>query len=123
MNIVIWVVQLLLGLAFVLAGFMKATQPREKATERMPWVEDYSGPQVKLIGVVEVLGGLGVILPAWTGIAPILTPLAATGLAVVMVLASLVHVRRKELNALPVNAVLFALAAFVAITRFGPYSY
>jgi uncharacterized membrane protein YphA (DoxX/SURF4 family) len=123
MNIVIWVVQILLGLAFILAGIMKASQPREKLTERMTWVEDYSGPQVKLIGVVEVLGGLGLILPAWTGIAPILTPLAATGLAIVMVLAGLVHVRRKEFNGLPVNAVLFALAAFVAITRFGPYSY
>ena len=123
MNIVIWVVQLLLGLAFVLAGFMKATQPREKATERMPWVEDYSGPQVKLIGVVEVLGGLGVILPAWTGIAPILTPIAATGLAITMVLAGLVHLRRNEANRLPINIVLFVLAAFVAITRFGPYAY
>jgi uncharacterized membrane protein YphA (DoxX/SURF4 family) len=123
MNVVIWVVQILLGLAFVLAGIMKASQPREKLSGRLTWVEDYSGPQVKLIGVVEFLGGLGVILPAWTGIAPILTPLAATGLAIVMVLATLVHVRRKELNALPVNVVLFALAAFVAITRFGPYSY
>lgn len=123
MNIVIWVVQILLGLAFTFAGAMKASQPREKLAEKMPWVEDYSGPQVKLVGAVEVLGGLGLILPAWTGIAPILTPLAATGLAIVMVLAGLVHVRRKELNALPINVVLFALAAFVAITRFGPYSY
>ena len=70
MNVVIWVVQVALGLAFILAGFMKATQPREKLTERMTWVEDYSGPQVKLIGSIEVLGGLGLILPAWTGIGP-----------------------------------------------------
>ena len=123
MNVVIWIVQIVLGLAFILAGVMKATQPREKLQTQMTWVEDYSGQQVKLIGVIELLGGLGLILPAWTGIAPILTPLAATGLAIVMVLATLVHVRRKELNALPVNVVLFALAAFVAITRFGPYSY
>jgi uncharacterized membrane protein YphA (DoxX/SURF4 family) len=122
-NVAIWIVQVLLGLAFILAGVTKASQPREKLTERMAWVEDYSGPQVKLIGVVEFLGGIGVILPAWTGIAPILTPLAATGLAIVMVLATVVHVRRKEFKGLPVNAVLFALAAFVAITRFGPYSY
>ncbi len=77
----------------------------------------------KLIGVIELLGGLGMILPARTGIAPILTPLAATGLAITMVLAGLVHLRRKEANRRPVNIVLFALAAFVAITRFDPYSY
>jgi uncharacterized membrane protein YphA (DoxX/SURF4 family) len=123
MNVVIWIVQIVLGLAFILAGFMKSTQPREKLTAQMTWVEDYSGQQVKLIGVVEILGGLGLILPAWTGIAPILTPIAATGLAIVMVLAALVHVRRKEVNRTPINAVLFALAAFIAITRFGPYSY
>jgi uncharacterized membrane protein YphA (DoxX/SURF4 family) len=123
MNVVIWIVQIVLGLAFILAGFMKSTQPREKLSAQMTWVEDYSGQQVKLIGIVEVLGGLGLILPAWTGIAPILTPLAATGLAIVMVLAAVVHVRRKETNRTPVNAVLFALAVFVAITRFGPYSY
>ena len=123
MNVVIWIVQIVLGLAFILAGFMKSTQPREKLTAQMTWVEDYSGQQVKLIGVVEILGGLGLILPAWTGIAPILTPIAATGLAIVMVLAALVHVRRKEVNRTPVNAILFALAIFVAITRFGPYSY
>jgi uncharacterized membrane protein YphA (DoxX/SURF4 family) len=123
MNVAIWIVQIVLGLGFILAGVMKSTQPREKLTKNMTWVEDYSGPQVKLIGVIEFLGGLGVILPAWTGIAPILTPIAATGLAITMVLAALVHVRRKEVNRLPVNVVLFALAAFVAITRFGPYSY
>ena len=123
MNVVIWVVQILLGLAFIGAGLMKATQPREKLSTNMGWVDDYSASQIKLIGTVEVLGGVGLILPAWTGIAPILTPLAATGLAITMVLAALVHVRRKELRALPVNAVLFALAAFVAIARFGPYSY
>jgi uncharacterized membrane protein YphA (DoxX/SURF4 family) len=123
MNVLIWIVQIVLGLAFILAGFMKATQPPEKLAKNMTWVEDYSGPQVKLIGVTEMLGGLGVILPAWTGIAPILTPIAATGLAIVMVLGALVHLRRKEAKAVPVNAVLFALAAFVAITRFGPFSY
>jgi uncharacterized membrane protein YphA (DoxX/SURF4 family) len=123
MNVVIWIVQVVLGLGFIMAGSMKSTQPREKLQKNMTWVEDYSGPQVRLIGVIEVLGGLGVILPAWTGIAPILTPIAATGLAITMVLAGLVHVRRKESNRLPVNVVLFALAVFVAITRFGPYSY
>ena len=122
MNVVVWVVQALLGLAFLGSGTVKATQPRKKLQAQMPYVEDFTDGQVKAIGVVEILGGLGVILPAWTGIAPILTPIAATGLAIVMVVAALVHVRRKEVQAIPINTVLFALAAFVAITRFGPYS-
>jgi hypothetical protein len=58
------------------------------------------------------------ILPAVTGIAPVLVPLAATGLAIVMVLASIVHLRRGEAKVLPVNIVLFLLAAFVAVGRF-----
>ena len=63
------------------------------------------------------------ILPAWTGIAPILTPIAATGLALTMVLAATVHFRRKEYQMIGVNATLFAFAAFVAVMRFGPYAY
>ena len=64
MNAIIWVVQILLGLAFIGAGLMKATQPREKLSTNMGWVDDYSSSQVKLIGTVEVLGGVGLILPA-----------------------------------------------------------
>ncbi|MEU1389147.1 MULTISPECIES: DoxX family protein [unclassified Nonomuraea] len=71
----------------------------------------------------DVLGrkALGLILPAVTGVAPALTPLAAAGLAVVMVLAALAHVRREEPGAIAVNAILFLLAAFVAWGRFGPH--
>jgi uncharacterized membrane protein YphA (DoxX/SURF4 family) len=122
-NIVVWVVQVLLAIAFAFSGFMKMTQPEAKLIERMPYVEDFPGIRIKLIGAVEVLGALGLVLPAWTGIAPILTPIAAAGFCVHMLLAAVVHIRRKEFNALPINAVLFVLALFVAIMRFGPYSY
>jgi uncharacterized membrane protein YphA (DoxX/SURF4 family) len=123
MNVVLWIVASLLAAAFFAAGLMKATQPKAKLAANMSWVEDYSDAQVKAIGLVEILGAVGLVLPAATGIATILTPLAATGLAVTMVLAALVHVRRNETKALPVNVVLFVLAAFVAIMRFGPYSF
>jgi uncharacterized membrane protein len=122
-NVVIWIVQILLAVAFAFSGITKITQPDEKLIKQMPYVEDFRGIRIKLIGAVEVLGALGLILPAWTGIAPILTAVAATGLAIHMVLAAIVHIRRKEFNALPINAVLFVLAAFVAIMRFGPYAY
>ncbi|MEU8384263.1 DoxX family protein [Streptosporangium sp. NPDC048865] len=123
MNIALWVVQGLLAAAFFLAGLIKATRPRTSLSGQMPWVEDFSDGQVKIIGILEVLAGLGLILPAVTGILPILTPIAATGLVITMIAAIFVHLRRKEYPGIVVNVVLLALAAFVAWGRFGPYSF
>ncbi|MEU8397939.1 DoxX family protein [Nonomuraea sp. NPDC048892] len=123
MNIALWIVQVALGAMFFMAGVMKATQPKEKLAPRLPWVDDFSAGTIRFIGVAEVAGGLGLILPAVTGIAPVLTPLAAAGLALTMVLAAVVHVRRKEPSGIAVNAVLFLLTAFVAWGRFGPYAF
>jgi uncharacterized membrane protein len=123
MNVVLWIVQGLLAAMFAMAGVMKSTQPKDKLAGRLPWVEDFSPATVRFIGVVELAAALGLILPAVTGIAPILTPLAATGLAVVMVLAAITHARRTEPSGIAFNAVLFALAVVVAWGRFGPYSF
>lgn len=122
MNVALWIIAGVLALLFFFSGTMKATQPVEKLAEKMGWVNDYSPGMVKLIGISEVAGALGLILPAALDIAPILTPLAATGLAAIMIPAAAVHLRRGETNAVPVNVVLFALAAFVAVMRFGPYA-
>ncbi|MFG1965504.1 DoxX family protein [Nonomuraea sp. NPDC049028] len=116
MNVVLWVLQILLAAAFLVGGFLKATQPKEKFQARMGWVNDFSQAQVRGIGVVEVLGALGLVLPWATGIAPILTPLAAVGLAITMIVAAQVHRRRKESFA--VNLVLLAIAVIVAVGRF-----
>ena len=121
MNVVLWILQAVLALAFAMAGFMKLTQPKDKLVSRLPWVEDFSPTTVKLIGTAELAAAIGLILPAATGIAPVLTPLAATGLAVLMVLAAITHARRKEPGAIAVNAALLILAAVVAWGRFGPY--
>jgi uncharacterized membrane protein len=124
MNVALWIVAGLLALAFLAAGLMKLSTPKEKLAERMAWVNDYSAGQVKAIGAVEVLGAIGLILPAVTGIAPVLVPLAAAGLAIVMVLAAIMHLRRGDGAAAVVpNIVLFALAVFVAWGRFGPYAF
>ena len=123
MNVFLWIVQSILAAMFVMAGLMKSTQPKEKLAPKLPWVADFSAGTVRFVGVVELLGGLGLILPAATGIAPVLTPTAATGLAVVMVLAAATHVRRREPSAVAFNAVLFVLAAVVAWGRFGPYGW
>jgi uncharacterized membrane protein YphA (DoxX/SURF4 family) len=123
MNKFLWILQILLALAFLGAGTMKLSMPKKKLRERMAYVDDFSDATVKSIGAVEVLGALGLVLPAATGIAPILTPLAATGLAIVMILAAVVHVRRGEAKQTPVNVVLFLIAAVIAWGRFGPYHF
>lgn len=123
MNIFLWILQIVLAGMFGFAGLMKATQPREKLLANMPWVDDFSDNTVKFIGVMELLAAIGLILPAATGIAPVLTPLAASGLAVIMVLAAITHLRRNEPRNAAMNAVLLVVAVMIAWGRFGPYSF
>lgn len=124
MNIVLWVVAVVLALAFLAAGGMKLGRPKAALAESgLGWVEDFSPGAIKAIGALEVLGALGLVLPAVTGIAPVLVPLAATGLALTMVGAAVVHGRRGESQMIAVNVVLLALAAFVAWGRFGPSAF
>ncbi|ADJ46388.1 DoxX family protein [Amycolatopsis mediterranei S699] len=120
MNVVLWIAAGLLAVMYLFAGGMKLATPREKLLENpnMGWTADFSAAAVKGIGAVEVLGALGLILPRALDIAPVLTPLAATGLVLVQAGAIVVHARRKETKALPMNVVLLLLAAFVAVGRF-----
>ena len=96
MNIVAWVLQIVLAVLFLGAGGTKLTQPKEKLQPKMGWVEPVEPRNVKLLAAAEILGALGLVLPWATGIAKVLTPLAAVGLAIVMAGAVIVHVRRKE---------------------------
>ena len=64
MNTALWIVQALLAIAFLMAGAMKTFQPKEKLAEKMGWVEDFSQGQIRTIGILEILGALGLILPA-----------------------------------------------------------
>jgi len=118
MNVALWIVAGLLAAAFLAAGAMKLSQPREKIAASMGWAEDFSAGTIKMIGAFEVLGAIGLILPALVGVAPVLVPLAAVGLAVIMVGAIVTHLRRKETQPVLVNVVLLALAVFVAVGRF-----
>ncbi|TDV42246.1 DoxX family protein [Actinophytocola oryzae] len=124
MNVVLWIIAGVLAAAFLGAGFMKVARSREDlAKAGMAWTEDFSPGMVKFIGVVEILGAIGLILPALLDIAPVLVPIAALGLAVTMVGAVIVHVRRKETKTMAPAVVLLILSAVVAILRFGPYSF
>ena len=118
MGIALWAVQVLVAAAFLGAGATKLSQPKEKLVKNMAWVEDFSQQTVRLIGAVEVLGAIGIVVPALTGILPWLTPLAALGLVLTMIGAALTHLRRTEYGSIAMNAVLLVLAAFVVYGRF-----
>ena len=124
MNVVLWIIAALLAVAFLGSGAMKLLRTKEQLKAAgMGWVEDWSPGAIRLIGGLEVLAAIGLILPAALGIAPILVPLAATGLAVIMVGAIVVHARRKENPMVIGNLVLLALTVVLAWGRFGPYSF
>jgi hypothetical protein len=120
LNIALWTAQGLLAFVYLVAGGLKVIRSREQlvATGRLDWMKDSSDTAVKALGAIEVLGALGMILPEATGIARILTPIAAVGLVVVQVGALRVHLTRNERQPLPVNVILLLLAALVAIGRF-----
>jgi uncharacterized membrane protein YphA (DoxX/SURF4 family) len=123
-NVVLWVVAGLLAAAFLAAGVMKLTQPRERlAASGLAWTEDFSAGQLWAIGALELAAANGLVVPAAIDVAPVLVPLAALGLALMMIGAAVVHLRRSEASMLPVNAVFLGLAAVVAWGRFGPYSF
>jgi putative oxidoreductase len=117
LNFWLWAAAALLAGLYLMAGVMKATQPLDKLTAQMKWPAQY--PRLtRFVGVAEVLGAVGLILPLLTGILAWLTPLAALCLVLVQVLAIGFHLMRKEPQVLPVNLVLLALAGFVAWGRF-----
>jgi hypothetical protein len=124
MNLALWIVAIVLAAVFAGSGIMKQFVPKDKlVTSGQGWAQDVSPTSIRLIGLAEVLGAIGLVLPAAVHIVPILVPLAAVGLALVMAGAAAVHARRKEAPMVGVNAVLLVLAVVVAWGRFGPYSF
>ena len=125
MNTALWIIAGLLATVFLLAGANKLFIPREKLAKAPGggWVLDFSAGFVKALGAVEILGAVGLILPAVLDIAPVLVPLAATGLATIMVGAAIVEFRRREFRHVLLNLTYLALLVFVVWGRFGPESF
>ena len=118
MDIALWIVQILLAVIFLLTGFMKLSRSKEAVVAGgMHAMESYTPSSIRLIGLLEILGALGLILPSLTGILPWLTPLAAIGLALTMVGALITHASRREYPNMIVNLILLSLALFVAYGR------
>lgn len=118
LNISLWIAQGLLAIMFTMAGAMKCTQPIEELGKSLPWVNEVSAGLVRFIGISELLGGIGILLPSLLRIKPVLTPLSAIGLAVVMVLAFGYHIIKAEYNVLGMNILLAFIALFVAWGRY-----
>ena len=118
MNVVLWVLQVVLGVYFVAVGVIHFTLP-QGLPPMMAWMYELPAPAHYLSGSAEILGGLGLILPGLFRVRPQLTPLAAIGLASVMVLATIWHITRGEPANVISNLVLAGLVALIAYGRRG----
>lgn len=124
MNITLWIIAGLLAVVFVFSGAMKLAQRKQKlVASGMGALEPFSPGAVKALGAFEVLAAVGLILPAALDIAPVLVPLAAVGVALVMVGAIITHLRRHETPGVVMTLTLLALAVLVSWGRFGPQSF
>lgn len=120
MNIVLWVLAGLLAVVFATSGTSKLLGSRERLIERTPYVTDFPHPTVRGIGALEVLGAIGLILPGLLNVAPFLVAFAAAGLAITMVFAVMVHVRRGDgWGAAAPAIVLGVVCVVVSWMRFG----
>jgi uncharacterized membrane protein YphA (DoxX/SURF4 family) len=126
MNVALWIVTGLLAAAYLLGGAFKVIAPKDRIAavgHSAHWVEDFDAGGVKAIGALEVLAALGLILPAVLDVAPVLVPLAALGLVLIMIGAAITRIRRQEFVLMTVDLVYLLLAGFVMWGRFGPESF
>lgn len=120
LNIELWTCQIFLSLLFAYSGATKSLKSKKELVAiGQAAVEDLPLWLIRFIGIAEILGVIGIILPWLTGILPLLTPAAAVGFAIIMILASILHFRRNEKRTTLVNLFLLLLCAFVAYGRSG----
>lgn len=117
MNAVLWLLQILLALVFLALGLLMVTRSRERLMRVAGWVEDFPEPVVTAIGVLELLGAVGILLPAVLGVGTAVVPVAALGLAVLLVGAIVTHLLRGEQDDVAAPVVLLIAAAVVAAGR------
>ena len=117
LNIALWVLQVLIGAFFVMVGYSHALMPFDQIAKEATWMNDMPRWLSLFIGYAEIAGGLGLVIPAATRIAPWLTPLAALGLATIMILAIPFHILKGEASVIGTHALIAALGLFVAWGR------
>ncbi|GGD75461.1 hypothetical protein GCM10011514_44230 [Emticicia aquatilis] len=116
LTIALWVVQGLLAISMLWAASMKLFQPVEKLALMWPWVASYE-VLVKFTGIIDLLGGIGIIVPTLFGIRPKLVVLTAWAIVVLMICASVFHISRGEASLIGINVVFALMASFVAWGR------
>ena len=112
-QIALWSAQLIVASVFIMSGFVKLTTPIPELAKMMPWTGEYAAWFVRTIAVIDLAGGIGILLPALTRIKPNLTILAALGCAVLQVFAMIFHLSRGEAMVVPFNVVLLGLSLLV----------
>lgn len=117
MNTTLWIIQSILAFVFLMSGTFVYLM-REKLKSKMTWLTEYYPSMVLIICLSKIAGAIGLILPMYLGIATILTPLAAVGIAIIMLLAFVYHLQHKEYKDVPATILFFALSVFVAYGRF-----
>jgi len=117
MNIALWIIQVLLAAFFLTVGTIKVVLPKVKLGKVFEWIDDFSENRIKMIGSFEILGALGLFVPGIYSVSSLIIPLSATGLAIIMVLASIVHYKRNEKSDLTINIVIFFFLAVVVAGR------
>lgn len=117
-NVLLWIAQILVSATLIWAASVKLVQPIELLERLWPWTGEISPVFVRLTGIVDLLGALGLILPPLFRVKPILTPVAALGIVLLMACAATFHVSRGEASQIGFNAIFALIAAFIAYGRF-----
>ena len=118
MNTLIWIFQGLLSVFFLMPAYTKLTSSKEKLVEKQMLKPEQSINVPRFIGLMELLGSIGIIVPQLIGIAKILTPLAAIGFALIMLGAFFIHLKKKDYKILPLLFIVFSISLIVALYRF-----
>jgi hypothetical protein len=118
LNVLLWTAQILLALS-MLSGAVMKFMPIETISAMMPWTGQVSPMLVRLLGVIDLAGGLGLVLPGMLGYKPGLVLWASYGIITLMVCATVFHVSRGETPVIGFNIFCIILAAFIARGRSG----
>lgn len=118
MNTMLWSLQFIAALIFMYSGINKSIFSEQKLVAKgQTGVEGLPLPLIRFIGISEIFGAVGLIVPWWTNILPVLTPIAAICFAVMMILAARIHYKRKEYKNVLTNAIIFVTCLFIAYER------
>lgn len=118
MNTILWSIQGIVATALTVSGVIIMALPKEKLAKKLSWVNEYSNGMRYFICISKILGAIGLILPVYLNILPILTPIAACFIALIMLLAFRYHIIHKEYRDIPATVIFFILSVFIAYNLF-----